>query len=127
MDVELIHNPGRDNLAPDALSHREELLIPRLLVLVEEDLGVREAMKHDDEDLDEVVIINNRFFDERVLKKNVPGGRRMKNLRRKNGLHYFKQIRLYVPEGELRKRILHEFYDTPLAGYKGVRATMADF
>ena len=53
---------------PDALSHWEELLIPRLQVLVKEDLGevkkdflddVREAMKHDDE-----VIINNRFFDE---------------------------------------------------------------
>ena len=79
-------------------------------------------MKHDEE-----VIINNRFFDERGSKKNVPGGRRIKNLRRKNGLHYFKQIRFYVPDGELRKRILHEFYDTPLAGHKGVRATMADF
>lgn len=48
----------------------------------------------------------------------------MKNLRRKNGLHYFKQTRLYVPTGELRKRLLHEFHDTLLAGHKGVRAMM---
>ena len=50
----------------------------------------------------------------------------MKNLRRKNGLHYFNQTRLYVPAGELRKRLFHEFHNTPLAGHKGVRATMAE-
>ena len=38
MDVELIYQPGRDNLVPDALSRREELLTSRLLVLVEENL-----------------------------------------------------------------------------------------
>ena len=67
----------RDNLVPDALSHWEELLIPRLQVLVKEDLGevkkdflndVQEAMKHDDE-----VIINNRFFDEQGSKKKRAG------------------------------------------------------
>jgi len=29
--------------------------------------------------------------------------------------------------GELRKRLIHEFHDTPLAGHKKVRATMAEF
>lgn len=75
---------------------------------------------------DEDAIMNNRFFDARGSKKNNPGCRRMKMLRRKNGLHYFKQTRLYLPEAELRKRLLHEFHDTPLAGHKGVRATMAE-
>ena len=70
-------------------------------------------MKHDDD-----IVMNNRCFDERGSKKNPPGGRRMKNLRRKNGLHYFKQMRLYVAAGILRKMLFHEFYDTPLAGYK---------
>ena len=38
MDVELILKPGRDNLAPDALSRREKLLTSRLLMLAEEDI-----------------------------------------------------------------------------------------
>ena len=99
MDVELIQKPGRDDLVPDALSRREELITPRLLMLVEDELDevekdflddVREVMKHD-----ENVVTNNRFFDERGSKKNPPEGRRMRNLRRKNGLHYFKQTRFY--------------------------------
>ena len=63
----------------DALSRRKELIIPRLLVLVEEDLvevkkyfldDVREVIK-----LDEDAMTNNQFFDERGSKKNPPEGR----------------------------------------------------
>jgi len=73
MDVELIHKPVRDNLVPNALSRREELLTSQLLVLVEKDLDeveneflddVREVMKHDED-----AVTNNRFFDERRSKK----------------------------------------------------------
>ena len=129
MDVELIHKSGRDNLVPDALSRREELLTPRLLVLVEEDHDevekkilddVWEAMKHDKD-----AVINNQFLDEWGSKKNVPGSRRMQNVRRKNELHFSKQTRLCIPEGELRKRLLYKFHDTPLTGHKEVHATMA--
>ena len=79
MDVKLIHKSGRDNLVPDALSRREELITPCLLVLVEEELDevekdflddVREAMKHNED-----VVTNNRFFNERGSKKNLPEGR----------------------------------------------------
>lgn len=72
-------------------------------------------MKHDED-----AVTNNRFFDERGSKKNSPGCRRIKNLRRKNGLHYFKQTRLYVPAGELRKRLFIEFHGISLAGHKGI-------
>lgn len=124
MDVILNPKPGRNHFMPDALSRREELIIHRLLMLVEKDLTEmndgRETMKHDED-----AVINNQFFDERGSKKNLPGGRRMKNLRQKNELHYFKETRLYMLAGELRKILLHEFYDMPLAGYKGIRATMA--
>ena len=91
----VIHLSGRDNLEPDALSCQEELLSLWLFVLVEDDLDevenellddVREAMKHD-----EVAVTNNWFLDERGSKKNPQGGRRMKNLRRKNGLHCSKK------------------------------------
>ena len=89
MDVELIHKPGRDNLVPDALSRREKLLTLRLLMLVEEDLDdvekefrdvVRETMKYDED-----ALTNNKFFEERGSKKNMPGGRRMRNLSERMG------------------------------------------
>lgn len=48
------------------------------------------------------------------------------SLKRKNGLHYFKQNCLYIPEGYLRKRLLHDYHDTPLAGHKGASATQAE-
>lgn len=129
MDIELIHKPGRDNLVWDALSRREELIIPRLLILVEEDLDevekkslddIRETMKHNED-----AVTNNQLFDERHSKKNLPGGRCMKNLKRNNGLHNFKQTRLYLSAGELKKRLHHEFHDTSLARHKEVRATIA--
>ena len=91
MDVELIHKPWRDNLVPNVLSRREKLPTPRLLMLIEDDLDVveneflddvRETMKHDED-----AGTNNQFFDEQRSKKNPPGGRRMKNLRQKNGLY----------------------------------------
>lgn len=130
MDVELIHKPGRDNLVPDALSRREEFITPRLLMLVEDDFDdvekyffddVRKAMKHDED-----AVTNNHFFNKRGSKKDPQGGRRIKTLRRKNGLQYFKQTQLYIPAGNLRKMLFQEFHDTPLAGYKGVRATMVE-
>ena len=67
MAVEMIHKPGCDDLVPDALSRREELITPRLFMLVENELNdvkndflndVREAMKHD-----EAAVTNNRLFD----------------------------------------------------------------
>lgn len=51
----------------------------------------------------------------------------MKNLRRKNELHYFKKMRFYIPKSELRKQPFYEFHDMSLVGYKGIYATMAKF
>ena len=114
MDVELIHKPGRDNLVSDALSRREEFITPRILMLVEDELDdVREAMKQDED-----AITNNRFFDARGSKKNPPGGRRIKNLRRKNDLHYFKQTRLYIPEVELKNAC---FMNSTTRRWRGIR------
>jgi hypothetical protein len=135
MDVELIHKLGKDNVVADALSRREELITPvlRLIIAngwkpVEKDFldEVLEAMKTDADAID-----NNAYFDSRKKKGGKfittrQGGRRIQNLKRKDGLHYFKQNRLYIPEGDLRKRLLYNFHDTPLAGHKGVKATLAE-
>lgn len=73
MDFELIHKPGRDNLVSDVLSRIYELISSRLFMLVKDNLdevekdflnNVIEAMKHD-----ENAMTNNRFFNERDLKK----------------------------------------------------------
>ena len=78
MDVELIHKPGRHNLVSDALSRREELMTPRILMLVEDELDeveknflddVRKAMKQDED-----AFTNNRFFDKRGSKKKSSQG-----------------------------------------------------
>lgn len=69
----------------------EELVMPRLLTLVEGGLDkvekkflddVRDVMKED-----EGMITNNNFFDAHEIEKSPPGGYRMTNLRRENGLH----------------------------------------
>ena len=52
---------------------------------------------------DEDAITNNQFFDKGGSKKNPLGRQCIKNLRGKNGVHYFKQTWLYVPTGRLRK------------------------
>ena len=93
MDVELIHKSGRDNLVSDTLSCQEELITPRIFMLVEDGLDeveknflddVRETMKQDED-----AVTTNCFFDERGSKKNPPKGRRMRKLRRNNGFHNF--------------------------------------
>ena len=89
MDGEWIHKPGWDNLVPDALSRRVELITPLIFKLVKDELNevdkdflddVRETMKQDEDE-----IMNNRFFDERCSKKTPSGNR--------SGLHYFKQMK----------------------------------
>lgn len=76
MDFELIYKSGRDNLVPDVLSRIYELIFPLLLMLVKDNLdemekkilnNVTEAMKHDED-----ATMNNRYFNERDLKKNSP-------------------------------------------------------
>jgi hypothetical protein len=86
---------------------------------------VLEAMK-----IDADAIENNAYFDSckkthGKFTSQKKGGRQIQNLRRKDGLHYFKQTRLYLPEDDLQKKILHNFHDTPFAGHKEVKGTMA--
>lgn len=83
---------------------------------------IKELIKHH-----ENTVTNNQFFDEWGSKKNPPRGRCMKNLRRNNGLYYFKQMQLYIHVEELKERLFCEFYYTPLPRHKEVCAMMAEF
>lgn len=71
MDVELIHKPGWDNLVPDVLSYHEKWITPKLLMIVDDELGdaeqnfldeVWEVMKGDLK-----VVYNNERFNNRML------------------------------------------------------------
>ena len=77
MDVELFHKPERNNLVPDALSCREKLISPSLLMFVDDDLNdvkndtlkdVRKAITHDED-----AVTNNRFFLRARLGKKSSG------------------------------------------------------
>ena len=68
----------------------------------------------------------NRLFDFRPIPKKGLSSKfpRLKIVKRVNGLLYYKQRRVYVPEGELRTRLMREFHDTPSAGHCGVFITI---
>lgn len=69
------------------------------------------------EDLD--TIIDNHLLDGRKNLVNDPiVSKLVHQVKRRNGLHYFKQTHLYISEGVLQKELLHDYHDTPLAGHK---------
>lgn len=129
-EKKLRDSQGQINLVSDALIRKEELITFRLLMLVKEKINevgknflnnARKTMKHD-----EGAVMKNQFFHSRNSKKNPLWGRKIKNLKRKTGLHCFKQTRLYIIEEELRKQLVHAFHDTPLGRHKKVCVMMAE-
>ena len=45
------------------------------------------------------------------------------HLRAVRGLVFYKQTRLYVPDGPLRRALIQEHHDTPVAGHRGAGVT----
>jgi hypothetical protein len=43
-----------------------------------------------------------------------------------NGLIYYKQNRLYLPEGKLRREMMREYHDSPLAGHRNDKVTTSE-
>ena len=119
MNVDLIHKPGRDNVVPDALSRREEFQdmsttqVLRLMYKGEGSLErrIREGYMKDPEA-------------QRLLGE-LRSGKRHKQVKLENGLLKYKQSRVYVPQGKLRLLILKEEHDSPIAGHRGEKATIA--
>ena len=119
MNVDLIHKPGRDNVVPDALSRREEFQamsttqVLRLMYKGEGDLErrIREGYMKDPEA-------------QRLLGE-LRQGKKLKEIKLVDGLLKYKQSRVYVPEGKLRLLVLKEEHDSPIAGHRGEKATIA--
>ena len=119
MNVDLIHKPGRDNVVPNALSRREEfhtmstIQALRLMYKGEGNLQrkIREGYLKDPE--------AQRLLGE--LRK----GKALKEVKLVDGLLKYKQSRVYVPQGKLRLLVLKEEHDSPIAGHRGEKTTIA--
>jgi hypothetical protein len=128
-NVVLIHKLGCDNVVPDALSRKEEYLDLNMMVMVlsQDDTPfekeVKEAYKTDGEAKE----LNKMFNFKPVLKKGL-GNKfpKLKVVKKVNGLIYYKQSRLYLPEGKLRKEMMREYHDSPLAGHRNDKVTTSE-
>ncbi len=106
-NVDIRHKPGKENIVPDALSRKHQLR----MVYVRE----RELQK-------EVRLASRRDAFAKEVKQNIQNGAKS-HFHLRNGLFWYKQNRLYVPEGKMRDTILKECHDGTLASHGGVKRT----
>ena len=116
MNVDLIHKLGRDNVVPDALSRREEfhaMSTTQTLQLMYKGEGNLQ-WKIKEEYLKDLKA--QRLLDE-LCKGKV--------LKLVDGLLKYKQSQMYVPQGRLRLLVLKKKHDSPIAGHRGEKTTIA--
>ena len=109
-NVDLIHKPGQDNVVPDALSRLQELRI-----IFTSDLSLMRK-------------IREGYQDDEGSKKThakLRLDKKLEHFRLEQGVVWFKQKRMLVPKGKLRLALLKECHDDPVAGYHGVKPTLA--
>ena len=119
MNVDLIHKPGCNNVMPDALSRRKEFHAMsmtqtlRLMYKAEGNLQqkIKEGYLKDPK--------AQRLLNE--LRK----GKAFKDVKLVDGLLKYKQIQVYIFQGKLRLLVLKEEHDSPIAGHKGDKTTIA--
>jgi hypothetical protein len=125
----LIHKPGRDNVVPDALSRKEEYLDLNMMVMAlsQEDTPfekeVKETYKTDGEAKELDKMFNFKPVPKKGLSSKFP---KLKVVKKVNGLIYYKQNRLYLPKGKLRREMMREYHDSPLAGHRNEKVTTSE-
>jgi hypothetical protein len=123
-NVVLIHKPGRDNVVPDALSRKEEYLDLNMMVMVlsQDDTPfekeVKEAYKTDGEAKEVNKMFNFKPVPKKGLSSKFP---KLKVVKKVTGLIYYKQSRLYLPEGKLRREMMREYHDVTTHHWQGIR------
>jgi hypothetical protein len=98
-------------VVPDALSRKHQLKVVYV--------GETELQK-------EVRLGSRRNEFAKEVKQNIQKGIKL-HFHLRNGLLWYKQNRLYVPEGRLREVLLKECHDGPLAGHGGAKRTTTFF
>jgi hypothetical protein len=106
-NVDIRHKPGKENIVLDALSRKHQL---RMVCV-----GESELQK-------EVRLANRRDAFTKEARQNIQNGAKS-HFHLRNGLLWYKQNRLYVPEGRIRDTLLKECHDGPLAGHGGAKRT----
>jgi hypothetical protein len=106
-NVDIWHKPRKENVVPNALSWKHQLKVVYV--------GETELQK-------EVWLASRRDEFEKEVKQNIQKGIKS-HFHLQNGLLWYKQNRLYVPEGRLRDVFLKECHDGPLAGHGGAKRT----
>jgi hypothetical protein len=106
-NVDIRHKPGKENIVPDALSRKHQLRV----------VYVRES-----ELQKEVRLANYQDAFAKETRQSIQNGAKS-HFHLKNGLLWYKQNRLYVPEGKIRDTLLKECHDGPLAGHGGAKRT----
>jgi len=106
-NVDIRHKPGKDNLVPDALSRKHQLRVVYV--------GKTELQK-------EVRLASRRDAFTKEARQNIQNGAKS-HFHLQNGLLWYKQKRLYVPEGRLKELLLKECHDGLLAGHGGAKRT----
>jgi hypothetical protein len=106
-NVDIRHKPRKDNVVPNALSQKHQL---KAVYVGETELQkeVRLASHHD------------QFAKE--VRQNIQNGAKS-HFQVRNGLLWYKQNRVYVPEGRMRDVLLKECHDGPLMGHGGAKHT----
>jgi len=99
-NVDIRHKSGKENIVPDALSRKHQLKV----VYVEE----KKLQK-------EVRLASRRDVFTKEVRQSIQNGAKS-HFHLQNGLLWYKQNRLYVPEGKIRDTLLKECHDELLTG-----------
>jgi hypothetical protein len=107
-NVDIRHKPGKENIVPDALSRKHQL---RAVYVGE--IGLQK----------EVRLASHRDAFAKEVRQSIQNGAKS-HFHLRNGLLWYKQNRLYVPEGKIRDTLLKECHDGPLVGHGGAKRTI---
>jgi len=105
--VDIRHKTGKDNVVLDVLSRKHQLKVVYV--------GETKFQK-------EIRLASRQDAFAMEARQNIQNGAKS-HFHLQNGLLWYKQKRLYVPEGKMRDTILKECHDGPLVGHGGAKRT----
>jgi hypothetical protein len=106
--VVIRHKLGKENIVLDALSWKHQLRVVYV--------GEMKLEK-------EVRLTSRQDAFAKEVKQSIQNGAKS-HFHLRNGLLWYKQNRLYVPEGKMRDTLLKECHDGPLAGHGAAKRTI---
>jgi hypothetical protein len=106
-NVHIRHKPVKENVVPNALSRKHQLKV----------VCARKTKLQK-----EVRLVTRRDKFAKEVRQNIQNGAKS-HFHLRNGLLWYKQNRLHVPEGRMRDVLLKECHDSSLAGHGGSKRT----